>query len=209
MISPNFDPKEAIGTLVAVIVAVTIHEFAHAKTADLAGDDTPRLAGRISLNPIDHLDILGFLMIIWMSIGGFGLGWGRPVPVNPANFKHQKRDSIKVSVAGICANLLVALALSVPLRFNLIAPTGDLSYYWLLQQIVIVNVAIAFFNLIPIPPLDGSHLLANLLPVELARAYSRLVGGYGFFILILLLLTGMVGRIIGPPINLVLSLLLP
>ncbi len=202
------DPRQVIGTIVAVFIAITVHEFAHAKAAENAGDDTPRLAGRISLNPLDHLDILGTIMIIWMSLGGFGIGWGKPVPVNPARFRNPRRDSLKVSIAGIFANLILASLLAIPLRLNVFPPSEKLSYYWLLQQILFVNVAIAFFNLIPIPPLDGSHVLANLLPSNQSVAYQRLAGRYGFFILIALLISGSVGYIIGPPISFVIRILL-
>ena len=208
MLPQNIDYKLFIGIFTSVIVAITVHEFAHAKTADRAGDATPRLAGRISLNPLDHLDVLGTLMIIWMSLGGFGIGWGKPVPVNPLNFDHPRRDDIKVSLAGITANLLLAAALAIPLRLGLVHHTPGLGYYWLLRQIVQVNVVIAFFNLIPIPPLDGSHVLANLLPVDTARAYVRVVGRFGFLILVMLLVSHTIERLIGPPIYLTLRLLL-
>lgn len=209
MIPQHVDFKQFIGTLSAVILAITVHEYAHAKAADRAGDATPRNAGRVSLNPLDHLDVVGTLMIIWMSLGGFGIGWGRPVPVNPYSFDHPRRDAIKVSLAGIAANLLLAAILSVPLRLHLIPPTEEgLGYNWLLTEIVVVNVAIAFFNLIPIPPLDGSHALANLLPLGAARAYERAIGRFGFMILILLLVTGTVRTIIRPPMLLTLRLLL-
>ena len=208
MLPQNIDYKLFIGIFSSVIVAITVHEYAHAKIADRAGDATPRTAGRISLNPLDHLDVLGTLMIIWMSLGGFGIGWGKPVPVNPFNFDHPRRDDIKVSLAGIVANLLLAAALAIPLRFGVVHPTPGLGYYWLLRQIVEVNVIIAFFNLIPIPPLDGSHVLANLLPVGIARAYSRAVGRFGFLLLVLLLVSHTIGLIIGPPAYFTLRLLL-
>ena len=194
--------------IVAVIVAITVHEFAHAKTADMAGDPTPRAAGRISLNPLDHLDVLGTMMLIWMCLGGFGIGWGRPVPVNPYNFRHPRRDDIKVSLAGVTANLILAALVAMPLRLGLVPRSGGLGYYWLLQEIVLVNITIAVFNLIPIPPLDGSHVLANLLPRSAARAYSRAVGRYGMVMLLLLLFTGVIGTIVQPPMYFLARLLL-
>ena len=208
MLPQNIDYRAFIGTFTAVILAITVHEYAHAKMADKAGDSTPRMAGRISLNPLDHLDVMGTLMIIWMSLGGFGIGWGKPVPVNPFNFDHPRRDDIKVSLAGIVANLLLAAALAIPLRFGVVHPAPGLGYYWLLRQIIEVNVFIAFFNLIPIPPLDGSHVLADLLPVGIARAYTHAVGRFGFLILIMLLVSGSIVLIIGPPSYFTLRLLL-
>jgi len=208
MIPQNVDYRRFIGTFVAVILAITVHEFAHAKMADNSGDSTPRMAGRVSLNPLDHFDVFGMMMIIWMSLGGFGIGWGKPVPVNPLNFDHPRRDDIKVSLAGIVTNLLLATVVAIPLRFNLVPSTGGMDYHWLLEQIVLVNVFIAFFNLIPVPPLDGSHVLANLLPVDAARAYGRVFGRYGFLILIMLLVTGTIHLIIFPPAYLTLHLLL-
>jgi len=208
MIPQNVNYREFIGTFVAVILAITVHEFAHAKMADNSGDSTPRMAGRVSLNPLDHFDVFGMMMIIWMSLGGFGIGWGKPVPVNPLNFDHPRRDDIKVSLAGIVTNLLLATVVAIPLRFNLVPSTGGMDYHWLLEQIVLVNVFIAFFNLIPVPPLDGSHVLANLLPVDMARAYGRVFGQFGFLILIMLLVTGIIHLIIFPPAYLTLHLLL-
>ena len=101
MFPQNVDYRQFIGTFVAVILAITVHEFAHAKMADNSGDSTPRMAGRLSLNPLDHFDVFGLMMIIWMCLGGFGIGWGKPVPINPLNFDHPRRDDIKVSLAGI------------------------------------------------------------------------------------------------------------
>jgi Zn-dependent protease len=196
MVPQNINYREFIGTLAAVIVALTVHEYAHARMADKCGDGTPRAAGRLSLNPLDHLDVFGTLMIIWMSLGGFGLGWARPVPVNPYNFRHPRADNIKVSLAGVATNMAVAVVLAIPFMLGLLR-VGPFDYAWLL----------AFFNVIPIPPLDGSHVLATLLPLNAARAYEQIVGRFGFLILILLLTTGVIGSIIGPPAFLVLRIL--
>jgi Zn-dependent protease len=208
MIPSHIDPKAAIGTVVAVILALTVHEYAHAKVADMAGDDTPRNAGRLSLNPLDHLDLFGTLMIIWMSFGGFGLGWAKPVPVNKFNFKHPRKDDIKVSLAGVTANLLMAVVAAIPLRLGLVHYTGQIGYPWLLDQLVFTNIIIACFNLIPIYPLDGSHVLANLMSVDNARKYSIFMGRYGFMLLLLLLFSGSIRWIIGIPAYFLIHLIL-
>ena len=206
MIPQNINYREFIGTLTAVIVALTVHEYAHARMADECGDGTPRAAGRLSLNPLDHLDVFGTLMIILMSLKHFGLGWAKPVPVNPYNFRHPRADNIKVSLAGVATNMALAVVLAIPFMLGLLR-VGPFDYAWLLAEVARVNVVIAFFNVIPIPPLDGSHVLATLLPLNAARAYEQIVGRFGFLILIMLLMTGVIGSIIGPPAFFVLRIL--
>jgi Zn-dependent protease len=184
---------------VALLVCLTVHEFAHAKSAELSGDDTARLAGRISLNPIDHLDPLGTIMMVFMAISGVGFGWAKPVPINPLRFRHPRWDSVKVSLWGPLSNVLFALALGVIIRF---LPVMIVVKYPVLLIMVQVNLTLAFFNLIPIPPLDGSHIFSGLLPAEQARSYDRLMGQYGMFILIMLMISGrgVLRHLIGVPV---------
>lgn len=181
-----------LGWLVAVTIALTVHEFAHAKVADMAGDSTPRMNGRVSLNPLDHYDPIGTTMILLL-----GMGWGKPVPINPTNFGHPRRDEALVSLAGPGSNIIVALLFALPLRFDF-AGAYDLP----LKLIVLLNLFLAFFNLIPIFPLDGSHILQAILPYDKARNYAVFMSRYGFFLLIALIVTGVLRTVVVIPAGL-------
>jgi Zn-dependent protease len=193
----DFDLHQLLVGIVAIMVAITVHEFAHAYSADRAGDKTPRINGRISLNPLDHFDPIGGLMILFTLIAGFGIGWGKPVPVNSLNFRHPRWDDIKVSFWGPLSNLLLALALGTIVRFGLV--TMGTVWSELAVTTVKLNIALALFNLIPIPPLDGSHILANMLPHHQAVSYAQFMGRFGLIALILLLVSGIGGAIIMVP----------
>ncbi len=149
--------------LIAITIGLTVHEFAHAYAADQVGDPTPRAAGRVSLNPIDHYDTIGTTMILL-----FGFGWGKPVPVNPLNFSKPRRDNFIVSVAGIATNILVALLAALPIRFGV---AGE--YVLPLAVIAFLNLLLAFFNLLPLGPLDGAHIVESILPPQQSRKFSR------------------------------------
>lgn len=185
----------------ALIIAVTIHEFAHALIADKLGDPTPTLAGRLSLNPLKHLDPIGTLMLLI-----FRFGWGKPVPFDPFNLRHPKRDSALIALAGPTSNLILAALLSVVLKLT------ALPLLTLLIPIIIININLAIFNLLPIPPLDGSKILYGLLPLNWAEEYNSFMKDYGILLLILLILpiggTSLVINLILPVINSLLSLLL-
>lgn len=183
---------------VAFLTALTIHEYAHARAALAAGDDTAKQAGRISLNPIDHLDPVGTIMFAFMLMNGWGIAWGKPVPVNPYNFKSPRWDSLKVSLWGPLSNLLMAFVLGMIVRFVPLPISGV--YVQLIETCVLINLMLAFFNLIPVPPLDGSKIFSSLLPYETARKYDYTMGRYGLIILLAILFTGIVGMIIGPPV---------
>lgn len=169
-------------SMFVLVISVTIHELAHAKAAEHAGDDTARRAGRISLNPLDHLDPFGTIMMIVSSLSGFGIGWAKPVPVNPARFRHPRRDNLKVSLWGPLSNLLLAFAIAQIIRFA----GGRLGAIdmQITVNFVIINLALALFNMLPISPLDGSHIMSSLLPVDLARKYDIFMAQYGFMILL-------------------------
>lgn len=181
IISPVF-----IFQFVAVVVSLTVHEFAHAWTADRLGDRTPRVAGRVTLNPVAHLEPLGLIMILFAPIG-----WAKPVPLNGANFRHPRRSLLLVAAAGPVANLILAAICVTLLRFVPPPTSFGASVNDFLLQLLrwgfIVNVSLFVFNLIPIPPLDGSRIVASLLPSRLAYSYSRLEL-YGPFILFLFVL---------------------
>ena len=195
-----------------VLLAVTIHELAHGWVAFRLGDDTAQRAGRLSFNPLRHLDLVGTIVFFVTQM----IGWAKPVPINPRRFRRPRQDMIWVSLAGPAANL--ALAVVFAQLYHLIGSlqfgpgsAGWLSFFKMLYLIcylgTVINIGLAVFNLLPIPPLDGSHILEGLLPLDLAVAYHRLAP-YGFLILIALLFMGLVSRIVYPVIVAIRTLLL-
>lgn len=179
--------------LPVLVLAIVAHEFAHAYAAMRQGDYTAYELGRVSLNPLRHIDPIGTIILplfLWISKAGFIFGWARPVPVNPSNYRNYRRGDIIVSLAGIAANLVLAVVFTaillvlVPLGRALpgLAPAivmlGTMAEYG-----IVINIILALFNLIPIPPLDGSHVLYHLLPPRLAARYREL-GRFGMLILI-------------------------
>jgi Zn-dependent protease len=171
----------------------------------MCGDDTAKLLGRMSLNPIVHMDPLGtviFPLLMMVSGTPFMFGWAKPVPVNPGRFHNYRRDDIIVSLAGIVSNLLLALIAATMLRtlFTFGGFGAARPLVFILQYVMIINVVLAVFNIIPIPPLDGSHVLYHHLPPEAARQFKRFEP-YGFILLIVFLMTGLFGAIITPPLQ--------
>ncbi|MBU1089260.1 site-2 protease family protein [Patescibacteria group bacterium] len=146
------------------LIALSVHEAAHAAVANYLGDPTAKFAGRISLNPLKHLDPAGTIFLLFM-----GFGWGKPVPINPQNFANRRAGEILTSLAGPLANFTVALILAIP--HNLLDP-GSTAFLFV-QTAMFVNVIIMVFNLLPIPPLDGGGVAVNFLPAELAEKYRR------------------------------------
>lgn len=186
-------------SIVALVICITIHEFAHAVTAYRAGDETPRNQGRLSLNPIDHLDPLGSIMMIISSISGYGFGWGKPVMVNPYNFKNPRWDSLKVSLWGPLSNILTAVVIGTSLRFYAHAmPRGLLSFA---AELTIISISLALFNLLPIGPLDGSRIVSSLLPINKARSYNLFMAQYGLLIFLglVFLAPSVLPIVLGPP----------
>ncbi len=181
---------------VALIVAATVHEYAHAYVADRLGDPTPRAQGRLTLNPLAHLDPVGSLLILLL-----GFGYAKPVPINPTNFRDWRRDTMLVAVAGPLANITLLFIVGVPYKLGLLETVGAaaaLPFSRLLQVMLRINAMLAVFNLIPIPPLDGSKILMGLLPPAQAVSYARLQP-YGTWILILLVFTNVLTYVlIGP-----------
>ncbi len=170
----SFDPFQLAVNVVVILLVLTLHEFSHALVADSLGDNTARRLGRLTLNPIAHLDILGTLL---MFIAGFG--WAKPVPVNLSNLKNPKTEMIYIAAAGPLSNLLTALAVGGAIRFLgggaetfFASPAGGFIGN-ILFLILVYSVALAVFNLIPIPPLDGSRILYGILPPTLADFYAR------------------------------------
>lgn len=194
----NVNPAYFLLYLAALVVAITIHEFAHARTADYLGDPTPRLQGRISLNPLRHLDLFGMVFLLFA-----GFGWGKPVQFDPFNLKDPRRDSAIISVAGPVSNILLALLLAIVIR---IYPTE------LLYPFIQFNVTLAIFNLLPIHPLDGFKIVGGILPRDKAHEWYQLER-YGIIFLILLILPlgqrSMLDSILGPPVHFIINILIP
>jgi Zn-dependent protease len=209
----NLSSHELICRIITLIIAVTVHEFAHAITADRLGDMTPRDAGQLTLNPLKHLDVFGSLMIL---LAGFG--WGKPTPINPAALRQRTRFGvIWVSLAGPLSNLLLAAAAAIPIRLGLVQmvlPTGFLPTPGeFLYVFFYLNIVLAIFNLLPFPPLDGEKVVSELLPASAAAVYDK-IRPYGPFVLMILIFVGprfnfdLIGMIMTPLINGVQTLLL-
>jgi Zn-dependent protease len=165
------DPIRFVGFIVAIVLGITVHEFMHAYTAHRLGDDTGRLMGRMSLNPMAHLDVFGSLLLV---LAGFG--YGKPVPVNESRLRGGRSSWAAVALAGPGANFVIAALCAIPIRFGGADIGGD--YFTILESIVVYNCVLGLFNLIPIPPLDGSRVVYALLPPQ--QAYSwRQFEGYG------------------------------
>lgn len=189
----DFDIMSFIAGLPGLILAMAVHEYAHARAAVALGDITPRMTGRLTLNPLAHIDPIGLLMLILAHFG-----WAKPVMINPRNFKNYKRDDILVSLAGPAANLLLAFLTQVVLLiYSKFFGRMSQGTYLVLQLIVLYNINFAIFNMIPLPPLDGSHILKHFLPARYAYRYAQ-IERYSFFILIVFVMTPVLTYILIP-----------
>lgn len=196
------DPFLFFSFIVAIIIAISIHEASHAWSAYKLGDPTAKYLGRITLNPLAHLDPIGTILLL---LAGFG--WGKPVPVNPHNLRGDARVGMTlVSVAGPLSNVATAALFYLPIRFGLVDGFGHLEY--LLTYIVYLNIVLAVFNMIPLPPLDGFKVLLGILPRQMAYSFSR-IEQYGMPILFVLLFSGqllqinILGTLMDPVIGLI------
>ncbi|MCG2634403.1 MAG: site-2 protease family protein [Gammaproteobacteria bacterium] len=186
-----------------VIFAITVHEAAHGYVANYLGDPTARMLGRLSLNPVRHIDPVGTVLLptILLLIGGFIFGWAKPVPVTVENLKNPKRDMAYVAAAGPLSNLLMALLWILLLKLSLLLAAGLPTVSQPLAQMslagITINLVLMLLNLLPIPPLDGGRIAVGILPSDLAWRFSRLEP-YGLVIIVALLATGLLGRILGP-----------
>ena len=190
---PDILVLQLLSRLLVLLIALPIHELAHAFMAYRLGDVTARDHGRLSFNPLDHLDPIGAAMIM---LGGFG--WAKPVPVNPYGLSRSRNSTVGfalVALAGPMSNLALAALVALPFRFHLI-PGGFLAQ--LLINFVVVNIALAVFNLIPIPPLDGSRIAVAILPPQWGEYILRLEQ-YGIMIVLALVFLGVIGLLMGPP----------
>lgn len=200
------NPLSFLIWLSALLIAITIHECAHAWMADRLGDPTARLSGRLTLNPFAHLDPIGTLALLL-----FRLGWGKPVPVDPYNLQNPRRDSALISLAGPASNLILATILSLFLKVFLISQYLNILIS-LILPIIVLNVSLGVFNLLPLPPLDGSKILLGILSRDLSFQVEEIFEEYGLILLILLLIplagSPLVARLIFPVIEFILNLLL-
>jgi Zn-dependent protease len=210
--------QEVLLLIIPFLLAITVHEFSHVCMANRLVDPTARLAGRLSLNPIKHLDLYGTIFLVLTR----RIGWAKPVPINPYNLGDPKKDMMWISLAGPASNFLLAIIsaillriiitinpsfkslvlLAVSFRFPSLAGFNTLMILWIiiLWMIclgMILNVILAIFNLVPIPPLDGGKILQGILPRDLSLAFEK-IEPYGFFILILLVFSGVLWRVIDP-----------
>lgn len=196
----SFSP-ERLYIIPALLIALVFHEYAHGKVADHLGDPTPRYHNRLTLNPLKHLDPIGVL-VFWFA----GFGWAKPVPINPLNFKgDRKKGIVLVSLAGPLTNLIIAFLAIILLRLQLLLGP-NIHFYQMTFYIVWFNIILAVFNIIPIPPLDGSKVLGGLLPHRYDYIFVQLEQ-YGFIILMVLIFTGVIGNILLPTANIILTVL--
>jgi Zn-dependent protease len=199
-------------SFIVLLFSLTIHEMAHAWTADRLGDPTARLLGRVSLNPLVHADPIG--TIVFPLVAALSnvplIGWAKPVPVNVGNLRRERRDYVLVAAAGPASNLVLAMGAAILLRLIVVTPVTldepnvSAPVASFLAQLKQINILLAVFNMIPVPPLDGGNVLVGLLPLPLARPISA-IRPYGFLVLYALILTNTLGSIIAPPYRLISS----
>ena len=203
-------PQLIAVAILPLIFAITVHEVAHGWMAKQFGDPTAQRLGRLTLNPLKHIDPIGTVLVpaLLLVLGGFIFGWAKPVPVTWENLRHPKRDMAIVAAAGPAANLLMAVFWALIVRFGVML--GPYSWAGIPMQYmgefgIQINAVLMILNLIPLPPLDGGRVAVGLLPGPWAWQLAR-IEPFGFFILLALLATGVLGAIIGPPINMVMHL---
>jgi Zn-dependent protease len=210
---PDIDFAQVFISFIVLLFSLTVHETAHAFAADRLGDPTARLLGRISLNPLVHADPIGTILfpVVALLTGVPLIGWAKPVPVNGARLGHPRRDFVLVAAAGPASNLLLACLAGVALRLIPVSPVtlGEMNVSvpiaTMLSRALQVNVLLAVFNMIPIPPLDGGNVLSGLLPRAVAHRVDSLLRPYGFVLLYALVLTGGFHYLVVQPSRVLLS----
>ena len=203
----DFNNINLLTGFLVLLFSLTVHESAHAWTADRLGDPTSRILGRISLNPLVHIDLVGTVVLPLVAIltGAPIIGWAKPVPVDTDRLRRGRRDFVLVAGAGPASNILMAVLASLALT---VIGGANSVFYLVALQAVQLNLLLAVFNMVPVPPLDGGNVLGGLLPAALAESVDRLLRPYGFLILYALLLTGTLWDLIGPTYNTLLLWLL-
>lgn len=200
---------ETVYMIPGLIIGLTFHEFAHAQMAYSLGDNTPKVQGRVSLNPMKHIEPIGLISLILI-----GFGWGRPVEINPYNFKKPRRDEFLVSIAGVVTNFILAIVfmgvLALIINFtDLFYVEGSYVYYsnesskiifQILQQVVLINLVLMIFNLLPVPPLDGFNIVTALFDLK-KHSWWYKVYQFGFPILMILIILGVTNRVLWPILN--------
>lgn len=210
---PAIDYAQVFIAFIVLLFSLTVHETAHAWTADRLGDPTARLLGRVSLNPMVHADPIGTVLFPLLSmIGGLPLiGWAKPVPVNTSRLRRPRTDYVLVAAAGPASNMVIAIAASIALGVMPIAPETvggsevAAPLVALLSRALLLNVLLAVFNMLPIPPLDGGNVLSGLLPRAIGEQYDRLIRPYGFILLYALMFTGGFNYLVLRPARVILS----
>ena len=190
---------------IPVVFAITVHEVAHGLVAKQFGDRTAEMQGRLSLNPIRHIDPIGTVLVpaLLLWLGGFLFGWAKPVPVDSRNMRNPRSNMVWVTAAGPAANVVMAViwAFLMMLAQNLELGTVGEWIRHMARVGILINVMLAVFNMLPIPPLDGGQVLTNLLPPGPASTFMERIAPYGLFIVLGLLATGILSRLIGPPVT--------
>lgn len=193
--------------LPGIILGLSLHEFAHAWMSDRLGDPTPRRQGRLTVNPLAHIDWIGFAALFLI-----GFGWGKPVQIDPSYYKNRRRDEFLVGIAGVSMNLLIAVVLSIPTRLLIRAFSGVAAsalienIYLILLYAVSINLVLMIFNLIPVPPLDGWGILTQIFKLDRKEWWYKVYTN-GRWILLILIVTNMTGRIITPGVRFFMNIL--
>ena len=208
----DIDFAQVFIIFIVLLFSLTVHEMAHAWTADRLGDPTARLLGRVSLNPMVHADLIGTVIFPLLAlVSGLSLiGWAKPVPVSIRQLRHPRRDYMIVAAAGPAANLLLAVLAALMLHLMPVSPVRlgepnvSAPLASLLSRAIQLNVLLALFNMIPIPPLDGGNVLSGLLPRRFATVFN-MIRPYGFLLIYVLMLRGWLWDIIGPPSSVLVS----